>query len=157
MTMRLLRSSGKPMRLLSLMLIAAFMISAGCCTTQPKASETNPDTAASTTSSVIPLESTPADKLPPGSTRVLATVADCADEEVRYVCTLTVQEVKGYGAATTPMATETSLRAFFPKASLPAELGERLTDASEIEVLVQQNQTMGATPDAPTWTVLRLY
>lgn len=159
MTMYLLRSSGHPMRLFSLTLIVGFLLSAGCCTMQPKASEreANPDTAASTTSSVIPPQPTPADKLPPGTTHLRATVADCMEETGRYVCTLTVQNVKGYGAATTPIAAETALQAFFPKATMPTDVSTLLAATSEVEVLVQRNQTMGAAVEAPTWTVVRMY
>ncbi len=127
---------------------------------QPKTAESDAmsdSTASSTTSAVIPVRPSPADQLPPGTARVRATVTDCVEDAGRFVCAVTIREVKGYGSATAPLAPATQMQAYFPKATMPTDLETRLGPDADLEVLIQRNQMMGSTREAATWTVLRLY
>lgn len=99
--------------------------------------------------------------LAPRSAHVAATILQCSDRDDRFDCTLRVEQVHAYGAATRPLSRGTELDVRVRKTLLEDASasstntwheGQRLT-------LTLQHQEGVATADGPVtvWRVIRIH
>lgn len=103
--------------------------------------------------------STPPVPMAPQTARVTASIADVETAGNAYICTMTIQQVHGYGSATPPLPQGKTLQVAVRATQIEqaGDRGRRLTQTGNtVDVTLKYQQPM-AMSQTPPWSVAEIH